>query len=84
MRTVFFSTLDVDILAMTMPDLETFHIKRSQNGVHYAFVPHSIVSTHMVYRNGAFDHFDTVFCAGPHHVAEVRKHEAMRNLPKKT
>ncbi len=83
LRTAFFSMLDVDVLAMTMPDLETFHIKRSLNGVHYAYIQHSIVSTHMVYRDGAFDHFDTVFCAGPHHIAEIRKHEALRKLPEK-
>jgi hypothetical protein len=82
-RTAFFSMLDVDLLAMTMPDLETFHIKRSLNGVHYAYIQHSIVSTHMVYREAAFDNFDTVFCAGPHHIAEIRKREALHNLPPK-
>ena len=82
-RTAFFSMLDVDVLAMTMPDLETFHIKRSLNGVHYAYIQHSIVSTHMVYREAAFDNFDTVFCAGPHHIAEIRKREALRDLPPK-
>ena len=75
--------LDADILAMTMPDLETFHIKRSLNGVHYAYIQHSIVSTHMVYREGAFDHFDTVLCAGPHQIKEIRKREALHNLPPK-
>ena len=82
-RTAFFSMLDVDVLVMTMPDLETFHIKRSLNRVHYVYVQHSLVSTHMVYRNGAFDHFDTVFCAGPHHVAEIKKRESVYNLPEK-
>ena len=83
MRTAFFSMLDVDVLAMTMPDLETFHIKRSLNGVHYVYIQHSIVSTHMVYREAAFDNFDTVFCSGSHHIEEIRQREAMLELPKK-
>lgn len=81
--TLFFATLDVDVLVMTMPDLNTFHIKRSPYGVHYAYLHHSIVSTHMVYRPGAFDHFDSVFCVGPHHVREIRKREEQEQLPPK-
>src|SRR5690606_38226375 len=81
--TLFFATLDVDVLVMTMPDLNTFHIKRSPYGVHYAYLHHSIVRTHMVYRPGAFDHFDSVFCVGPHHVREIRKREEQEQLPPK-
>ena len=50
-RTNFFMNLKADILVMTMPDLETFHIKRSKvHNVHYVYAFHSIVSTHMIYR----------------------------------
>lgn len=83
-RTLFFATLDADILLMTMPDLQTFHIKRSPHNVHYAYLHHSIVSTHMVYRPAAFDYFDSILCVGPHHVEEVRKREKLHNLPAKT
>jgi YidC/Oxa1 family membrane protein insertase len=83
-RTMLFRTLDVGVLVMTMPDLETFHIKRSLHPVHYVYVHHSIVSTHMVYRPGAFDHFDTIFCVGPHHVEETRAAEKLYGLPAKT
>lgn len=83
LRTAFFSTLDADILVMTMPDLETFHIKRSAKNVHYAYIHHAMVSTHMVYREAAFDHFDTIFCTGPHHIDETRKREALAALPPK-
>jgi len=37
----------------------------------------------MAYRKGAFDYFDTIFCAGPHHVKEIRAMEARYNLPQK-
>lgn len=83
MRTLFFSTLDVQVLLMTMPDLQSFHIKRSPHPVHYAYLHHSIVSTHMVYRQAAFDHFDSILCVGPHHVQETRAREQLAGLPAK-
>ncbi len=83
-RTLFFASLDVDVLLMTMPDLQSFHIKRSPFSVHYAYLHHSIVSTHMIYRAAAFDHFDSILCVGPHHVAETRAREQALGLPAKT
>jgi YidC/Oxa1 family membrane protein insertase len=82
-RTLFFATLDVDVLLMTMPDLQSFHIKRSPFSVHYAYLHHSIVSTHMVYRAAAFDNFDSILCVGPHHVEETRAREVAHGLPSK-
>jgi hypothetical protein len=79
-RTAFFATLNADVLVMTMPDLHTLHIKRSAHPVHYCYLHHSMVSTHMVYRPAAFDHFDSMLCVGPHHVEEVRKREALHGL----
>ena len=66
-RTWLFRGLEAGVLVMTMPDLDNFHVKRSFYRVHYLYVHHSIVSTHMIYRKGAFDHFDTICCVGPHH-----------------
>lgn len=83
-RTLFFATLDVDVLVMTMPDLQTFHIKRSPYNVHYVYLNHSMVSTHMVYRPGAFDHFDSFMCVGPHHIEEIRAREKALSLKPKT
>ena len=83
-RTNFFINLKADILVMTMPDLETFHIKRSKvHNVHYVYVFHSIVSTHMIYEKNAFDSFDTIFCVGKHHINEIHKNEKKYNLPTK-
>jgi YidC/Oxa1 family membrane protein insertase len=79
-RTIFFKTLRADVMIMTMPDLQTFHIKRSSHPVHYAYVHHSLVSTHMSYRPGAFDHFDAVLCVGPHHNTEIRAREDLYGL----
>jgi YidC/Oxa1 family membrane protein insertase len=40
-------------------------------------------STHMVDHANSFDHYDSLFCAGPHQIAEIRKREAMEGLPQK-
>lgn len=82
-RTLFFSSLQADLLLTTMPDLNTFHIKRSARTPHYAYLHHSLVSSHMAYREAAFDHFDTILCAGPHHEAEIRAIEVLHQQPAK-
>jgi hypothetical protein len=77
-RMLFFETLQADLLIMTMPDLQNLEIKRSKaHPVHYAYLFHSPVSSHMIYRNGAFDHFDSILCVGPHHMEEIRATEAL-------
>jgi len=82
-RNWLFENIDTDVMVMTMPDLHQYQVKRSKYQVHYVYVQHSLVSLHMVYRKGAFDHYDTIFCAGPHHVKEIRAMEAKYNLPPK-
>ncbi len=82
MRTIFFSLFNSDILILTMPDLNSFHIKRSPHDVKYIFVPHNILSIHMVFRKKAFNHYDTFFCAGPHHNKEIEETEKIYSLNK--
>jgi hypothetical protein len=82
-RTLLFNSIEATVMVMTTPDLETFHLKRSGFPVHYVYVHHSMVSTHMVYRPGAFDHFDTIFCVGPHHASETRESEEIFGTSKK-
>ena len=42
-RSNFFINLKATIIVMTMPDLETFHIKRSKvYPVHYVYIFHSL------------------------------------------
>ena len=83
-RTFFFHALDAKVLLMTMPDLQTFHIKRSIYPVNYVYVFHSLASSHMIYFYGSMDHFDTIFCSGPHHYNEIKEGEVVYKLkPKK-
>lgn len=82
-RDYIFQSISTELMIMTMPNLNTFQVKRSKHDVHYVYVQHSLVSLHMIYRHGAFDHFDTICCAGNHHVAEIRALEEKYNLPPK-
>ena len=83
-RTLAFIKMKADICIMTMPDIESFHLKRSKAyPVHYIYLFHALVSTHSNYRKGAFDHYNTIFCTGPFQINEIRATEAAYNLPKK-
>ena len=81
---VFMVLVNCKVFVMTLTDLNQFHLKRSINDVKYIYVFHALVSSHMMYRQGAFDHYDTILCVGPHHEKEIRKREKDLNLkPKK-
>ncbi len=79
----FMAFVGCRIFVMTLTDLNQFHLRRSLNPVHYVYVFHSLVSTHMAYRYGAFDHYDSILCCGPHQVEEIRRHEELNELPPK-
>ena len=81
----FFAQLDVPLVVMTMPDLQTYHIKRSvvRRDIEYIYVFHALMSTTMAYRKAAFDHFDTIFCVGPYQVREIRETEQKYGLKPK-
>lgn len=83
-RTIVFYTLRAGVMVMTMPDLENYYAKRSRSQeVHYVYVFHNMASTHMVFRFGAYDHYDAIFCVGPHHLKEIRKAETLYKLKPK-
>lgn len=82
-RTFTLNNLTANLVVMTMPDMNTFHIKRSSKAKHYAYLHHSLVSTHMVYRKGAFDYFDSIFCAGQYHIEEIREWETLHGFKAK-
>ncbi|NQU57101.1 MAG: CDP-glycerol--glycerophosphate glycerophosphotransferase [Rhodospirillales bacterium] len=82
-RMLALNYINAGVVAMTMPDLNSFHIKRSAAPVHYTYIHHSMVSSQMVYRTAAFDHFDSILCVGPHHVEEMRAWESLKGLPPK-
>ena len=83
-RTKFFLELKARVLIMTMPDLDTYYIKRSKTfPVNYIYLFHSMNSTHMAFQKDAFDRFDTIFCVGQYQIQEIRATEQLYNLKQK-
>ena len=82
----FMMKMDADIVVMTLPDLDRYHIKRSlvRKDVEYIYLDHGMTSLHLMLREGALDHFDTIFCYGPNQIEEVRETEKAYDLPHKT
>lgn len=74
--------MDADMVIMTMPDLETYHIKRSlvRKDIEYVYTDHGVSSDNMTLRPHALDHFNTLFCVGPHQAEEARAIEALYDL----
>ena len=80
-----FMKMDSDIVVMTMPDLETYHYKRSlvRKDIEYIYTDHGEGSFHLSLRKGALDHFDTIFCYSKNHNEEVRATEHIYGLQEK-
>jgi YidC/Oxa1 family membrane protein insertase len=81
--TWLFQMLKADVMVLTMLDLQNFHLKRSIHPVRYVYVFHSMGSTHMVDLENSYDHYDHLFCTGPHQIAEIRRREELKGLPPK-
>ena len=77
--------MDADIVVMTVPDLENYHLKRSylRKDIEYIYMFHYPLSTHMVLQTGALDHYDTIFCVGDFQFDEIRAAERVYGLPEK-
>jgi len=81
--TIFFQFNQSDVFVLTMMDLHNLNLKRSTYPVYYVYLFHSMGSTHMVDNENSFDHYESLFCAGPHQVKEIRKREELKGLPPK-
>lgn len=77
--------MDADIVVMTTPDLENFHIKRSyiRKDIEYIYVNHGLGSINTELRTGALDHFDTVYLNNEQDREEIRAWEKIKALPAK-
>lgn len=79
-----FARLDSDVVLLTVPDLQRMHLKRPDSGAtEFVYIFHALVSTHLQYNLGAFNHYDTIFTAGEHHDREIRETETLYGLPSK-
>jgi YidC/Oxa1 family membrane protein insertase len=66
----FLPRVDSPVFVTTMPDLDTFHVKRPERST-CVYLFHSLNSTHMAYREGAFDAYDVLGTTGPYQKVEL-------------
>ena len=78
-----FIRMDADIVVMTVPDLETYHLKRSRvrKDVEYVYVFHGMFTGLSTLRAGALDHFDTLLTPAPGFEDEMRAWNRQHGLP---
>ena len=74
--------MDADVVVMTMPDLETYHIKRSyvRKDIEYIYVPHGMDSLNLTMRNHSMDHYDTVFVTGKYQREEAEATNKLNDI----
>jgi YidC/Oxa1 family membrane protein insertase len=77
---IHFQVQKAGLVVLTMMDLDNLQLKKSIYPVHYVYLFHSMGSTHMVDHANSYDAYHSLFCVGPHHVAELRKREELAGL----
>ena len=75
--------MDADVVVMTMPDLENYHIKRSylRKDIEYIYIPHAMDSLNMTMRYKSMDAYDTVYLTGKHQREEMEAINKLHKLP---
>ena len=82
---VLMMKLEADIMVMTTPDLQTYHLKKSlvQDNIEYIYMDHAMGDVNLSYRKHALDHFDTIFVPNELTEKEIRAQEKLYGLPEK-
>lgn len=80
-----FMLIDADVMVTSLPDLQTFHLKRSymRPDMEYIYVHHGIISGLNVLREHALDAYDTVFCGERNQKKELEEYLEKNNMPPK-
>ena len=80
-----FMMMDCDVMVCTTPHLDVYHLKRSlvRKYIEYIYEEHAATSMHMGITADAYNHYDTVLCAGPHQRRELRELEKYYHLKEK-
>lgn len=78
-----FMKMDADIVVMTMPDIEAYHLKRSKvrKDVEYVYVFHGMFTGLSTLRAGALDHYDTLLTPAPGFEDELRAWNRRTGVP---
>lgn len=67
--------MDADVVVMTMPDIGTYHIKKSyvRKDIKYIFIPHGIDSINLTQRYKSINGYDIFFACGKYQKLEAEK-----------
>lgn len=82
-----FMKADADMMIMTMPDLQQFHLKRSyiRKDMEYVYIYHGMIVGLQTVRKGATQYYDTLLCTGETQVRQEKKIESFYQWkPRKT
>lgn len=79
---VLMMKMDADMVVMTMPDLQKYHIKRSmiREDIEYVYIDHGIGSLNLMLRKHALDYFDTIFVSNDITYREMEAQEKKYGL----
>lgn len=74
--------MDADVVVMTMPDIDNFHIKRSyvRKDTEYIFISHGIGSNNLTMRKGSTDHYDSILATDKYQYEEYKKTDEVYHL----
>ena len=77
--------MDADVVVMTMPDLENYHIKKSyiRKDIVYVYIPHGIDSINLTQRYKSINAYDIFFAAGKYQREEAEATYKLFNLNNK-
>lgn len=70
-RTLRLAALEAEVFVATTPELGRPDFPRSRGVGAYVYAPHNLNSIHMVFPAKAFDSYDAILAAGPHHRRET-------------
>ena len=65
--------MDADVVVMTMPDLQNYHIKRSyiKKDIEYIFIQHGMDSINLTLRNKSLNNYDTIYVVDKYQKEEM-------------
>lgn len=74
--------MDADVVVMTMPDINNYHIKRSyiRKDIEYIYIPHGMDSINLTMRTCSINNYDTIFLTGKYQKEEQEKTNEVYNL----
>ena len=74
--------MDADVVVMTMPDINNYHIKRSyiRKDIEYVYIPHGLDSLNLTMRKGSMDNYDSILVTGEYQREECEKTNQVYNL----